>query len=87
MVVFTGSGVLIYAQETSAAFRGQASAILVHDLATFAVLPLILGHLYLSLIHPATRHSLHGMVLAPCAVTGLADTTPNGRAPPTMSRT
>ncbi len=62
MVVFTGSGVLIYAQETDAAFRGQASAILVHDLATFAVLPMILGHLYLSLIHPATRHSLRGMV-------------------------
>jgi formate dehydrogenase subunit gamma len=62
IVVFNGSGILIYAQETDAAFRGQTSAILVHDLATYAALPLILGHLYLALIHPETRHSLRGMV-------------------------
>jgi len=62
MVVFTVSGVLIYVQETDAAFRGLTSAILVHDLAMFAVAPLIAGHLYLTLIHPETRHSLRGMV-------------------------
>jgi formate dehydrogenase subunit gamma len=63
MVVFTLSGVLIYLQETDAAVRGRTSAILVHDVATWIAVPLILGHLYLVLVNPSTRHSLRGMVL------------------------
>jgi formate dehydrogenase subunit gamma len=63
MVVFTVSGVLIYLQETDAAVRGRTSAILVHDIATWIAVPLIVGHLYLALVNPSTRHSLRGMVL------------------------
>ena len=63
VVVFTASGVLIYLQETSAAFRGRTSAILVHDVATWVSIPLILGHLYLATVNRSTRHSLRGMIL------------------------
>jgi formate dehydrogenase subunit gamma len=63
MVVLTASGVLMYLQETDAAVRGKTSAILVHDIATWVAVPLIVGHLYLVLINPSTRHSLRGMVL------------------------
>jgi formate dehydrogenase subunit gamma len=62
MVVFTISGSLMYSQERDASFRGT-SAILVHDWATWISIPLIAGHLYLSLIHPSTRHSLRGITL------------------------
>lgn len=63
MVVFTASGTLMYLQETDAAFRGRTSAILVHDLATWVAVPLVLGHLYLAIVNPSTRPSLRGMVL------------------------
>jgi formate dehydrogenase subunit gamma len=62
MVVFTLSGVLIYLQETRAGFRGT-SAILVHDVAMYVAVPLVVGHLFLALVNPSTRHSLHGMAL------------------------
>ena len=60
MVVFTISGVLMYLQEADARFRGS-SAILVHDVAMVIAVPLVLGHLYLALLNPSTRHSLRGM--------------------------
>jgi formate dehydrogenase subunit gamma len=63
MVVFSVSGLLMYLQETDAAVRGRTSAILVHDIATWVAVPLVLGHLYLVLVNPPTRHSLRGMVL------------------------
>jgi formate dehydrogenase subunit gamma len=62
MVVFTASGTLMYLQERDASFRGT-SAILVHDWATWIAVPLVLGHLYLAVLHPATRHSLRGITL------------------------
>ena len=62
LCVLTASGLLMLLSEMKSRFRGT-SAILVHDLATYAVLLLLLGHLYLAVIHPATRHSLRGMVL------------------------
>ena len=62
MVVFTITGVLIYLQEASARFRGT-SAILIHDVAMYIAIPLVLGHLYLALLNPSTRHSLRGMTL------------------------
>ena len=33
----------------------------VHDLLTFLSVALLVGHLYLALIHPSTRHALRGM--------------------------
>jgi formate dehydrogenase subunit gamma len=62
MVVFTISGTLMYLQETDASFRGT-SAILVHDVAMYVAVPIVLGHLYLALLHPTTRHSFRGMAL------------------------
>ncbi len=62
MVVFTITGVLIYLQEASARFRGT-SAILIHDVAMYIAIPLVIGHLYLALLNPSTRHSLRGMTL------------------------
>ena len=62
MVVFTVSGTLMYLQETDASFRGT-SAILVHDVAMYVAVPIVLGHMYLALLHPTTRHSLRGMAL------------------------
>jgi formate dehydrogenase subunit gamma len=63
MVVFTGSGVLILLQESDKTFRGATSAIVAHDWATWLALPLVTGHLYLTLLNPSTRHSLRGMTL------------------------
>ncbi|HVI37522.1 MAG TPA: cytochrome b/b6 domain-containing protein [Gaiellales bacterium] len=62
MVVFTISGTLMYLQEVDAGFRGS-SAILVHDIAMYIAIPLVIGHLYMAVLNPSTRHSLHGMVL------------------------
>ena len=62
MVVFTITGILIYLQEASARFRGT-SAILIHDVAMYIAIPLVIGHLYLALLNPSTRHSLRGMTL------------------------
>jgi formate dehydrogenase subunit gamma len=63
MVVFTVSGTLIYLQEADRTFRGASSAILAHDWATWLAVPLVLGHLYLAMVNPATRHSMRGIVL------------------------
>jgi len=62
MVVFTVSGTLMYLQEINASFRGT-SAILVHDIAMYVAVPLVIGHLYLAVLNPSTRHSLRGMLL------------------------
>ena len=62
MVVFTISGTLMYLQEVNASFRGT-SAILVHDIAMYIAIPLVIGHLYMALLNPSTRHSLRGMVV------------------------
>jgi formate dehydrogenase subunit gamma len=62
MVVFTISGTLMYLQETDASFRGT-SAILVHDVAMYVAVPIVVGHLYLALLNPSTRHSLRGMAI------------------------
>jgi formate dehydrogenase subunit gamma len=61
-VLFLVSGVLLWLGERDTRFR-FASTVLLHDGLMFASLTLLLGHLYLSLIHPATRHALRGMAL------------------------
>ncbi len=40
----------------------RAEAFLIHDLLVVLSLPLVLGHLYLALVHPRTRSSLRGML-------------------------
>ena len=61
-VLFLLSGLLLFFGERDTRFR-FASTVVLHDGLTFAATALLAGHLYLSLIHPATRHALRGMTL------------------------
>ncbi|MDX6425766.1 MAG: formate dehydrogenase subunit gamma [Gaiellaceae bacterium] len=59
-VLFAVSGSLLWLGERDHRFQ-LASTILLHDWLTLISLVLLVGHLYLALIYPATRHSLRGM--------------------------
>jgi len=61
-VLFSVSGFLLWLGERDTRFR-FASTILLHDGLMYASLALLLGHLYLAVLYPATRHSLRGMTL------------------------
>jgi formate dehydrogenase subunit gamma len=62
MVLFLVSGLLLWFGERDTRFR-FASTVILHDGLLYASLVLLLGHLYLALIHPTTRHALRGMVV------------------------
>jgi formate dehydrogenase subunit gamma len=59
-VLFAVSGSLLWLGERDHRFQ-FASTILLHDWLTVFSLVLLVGHLYLAVIYPATRHSLRGM--------------------------
>ncbi len=59
-ILFTVSGLSLWLGERDHRFI-LAGAGTVHDLLTLGSLVLLVGHLYLSLIHPSTRHALRGM--------------------------
>ena len=61
-VLFAVSGFLLWYGERNTDFR-WTSSLLLHDGLTLASVFLLTGHLYLTLIHPATRHSLRGMTV------------------------
>jgi formate dehydrogenase subunit gamma len=61
-LLFVVSGSLLWLGERDHRFQ-FASTILLHDWLTFFSLVLLLGHLYLALIYPATRHALRGMTV------------------------
>jgi len=61
-VLFLVSGLLLWLGERDTHYR-FASTVVLHDGLMFAALALLVGHLYLALIHPATRHALRGMTL------------------------
>jgi formate dehydrogenase subunit gamma len=60
-VLFVCSGVLLWLGERDTRLR-FASTVVLHDGLFFAASALLVGHLYLALIYPATRHALRGMV-------------------------
>jgi formate dehydrogenase subunit gamma len=60
MVVLALTGVLLWEGERNTAYR-FAGTVLVHDIATLLIVALVCGHLYLALLHPATRHALRGI--------------------------
>ena len=59
-LLFVVTGVLLWLGERDTRFR-FAQTILIHDWLTQISLVLFLGHLYLAVINPSTRHSLNGM--------------------------
>ena len=61
-LLFLGSGLLLWFGERDTRFR-FASTVVLHDGLMFTALVLLAGHLYLALIHPATRHALRGITL------------------------
>ena len=61
-VLFAASGALLWLGERDTRFR-WASTVLLHDGLMFVSLVLLVGHLYLAVIHPTTRHALRGMTV------------------------
>src|SRR5207253_5538777 len=59
-VLFAVTGFFLWYGERNHAFRLQ-NALIVHDWLMYISFFLLLGHLYLSLVHPTTRHSLSGI--------------------------
>jgi formate dehydrogenase subunit gamma len=59
-VLFAASGLLLWYGERDNRFR-FASTIVLHDGVMYVSLVLLVGHLYLALIYPSTRHALRGM--------------------------
>jgi formate dehydrogenase subunit gamma len=58
--LFAVSGFLLWYGERDTRFR-FANTLLLHDGLMYVSLVLLAGHLYLSVLHPATRHALRGM--------------------------
>jgi len=61
-VLFLVSGLLLWLGEGDTRFR-FASTVVLHDGLMYAALALLVGHLYLAVIHPATRHALRGITI------------------------
>ena len=61
-VLFGVSGLLLWFGERNTTYR-FASTVILHDGLMYISLALLAGHLYLALIHPATRHALRGMTV------------------------
>jgi formate dehydrogenase subunit gamma len=59
-LLFALTGALLWLGERDTRFR-FAQTILIHDWLTYVSFVLFVGHLYLSVIHPRTRHSLTGI--------------------------
>ena len=59
-LLFVASGLLLWLGERNTRFRLQ-NTVTLHDVLMYGALALLAGHLYLSVIHPATRHALRGM--------------------------
>ena len=61
-ILFGVSGLLLWFGEQDTRYR-FASTVILHDGLMYVSLLLLVGHLYLALIHPATRHALRGMAV------------------------
>jgi len=59
-LLFLVSGLLLWLGERDTRFR-FASTVVLHDGLMYVAVILLVGHLYLALVHPATRHALRGM--------------------------
>ena len=61
-LLFLCSGVLLWLGERDTRFR-FASTVILHAGLMYISLGLLVGHLYLAVIHPATRHALRGITV------------------------
>ena len=61
-LLFAVSGLLLWLGERDTRFR-FAGTVVLHDGLLYASLVLLVGHLYLAVIHPATRHALRGITV------------------------
>jgi formate dehydrogenase subunit gamma len=61
-VLFLVSGLLLWFGERDTRYR-FASTVVVHDGLMYVSLALLVGHLYLAVLHPATRHALRGITV------------------------
>jgi formate dehydrogenase subunit gamma len=59
-VLFLVTGLLLWFGERDTSWR-FASTVVVHDGLMYVALVLLIGHLYLAVINPATRHALRGI--------------------------
>lgn len=59
-LLFAVSGTLLWLGERNTSFRFDGTIVLHDGLTLFSVI-LLVGHLYLAVIHPSTRHALRGM--------------------------
>jgi formate dehydrogenase subunit gamma len=59
-LLFALSGFFLWLGERNHAFIFDGTGTL-HDLLTFVSLAVLVGHLYLAVIHPSTRHALRGI--------------------------
>ena len=59
-LLFLVSGLLLWLGERDTRFR-LANTVTLHDALLYGALILLVGHLYLAVVHPATRHALRGM--------------------------
>ena len=59
-ILFAVSGTLLWVGEHDHRFIFDGTGT-VHDALTLASIVLLVGHLYLAVIHPSTRHALRGM--------------------------
>jgi formate dehydrogenase subunit gamma len=62
MIVMAVTGVLLWYGEQDTAYR-YAGTVYVHDWGAWLLIVLVAGHMYLAVLHPATRHALRGMTL------------------------
>jgi formate dehydrogenase subunit gamma len=61
-VLFFISGMLLWLDERNTAFHLQGTLYL-HDALMYVSIVIVVGHLYLALVNPSTRHSIRGITL------------------------
>jgi formate dehydrogenase subunit gamma len=59
-VLFLVSGLLLWYGERDTRFR-LGGTVFLHDTLMYVSIVIVVGHLYLSLVHPTTRHALRGI--------------------------
>ena len=62
MIVMAVTGLLLWYGEQDTRFR-FGGTVFVHDWGAWLLIVLVAGHVYLAVLHPATRHALRGMTL------------------------